>query len=134
MQVFLNLIKNSERAMLNEERRELTIAVKAEKHRVLIRFRDTGSGVSNPERLFRPFQHGAEATGLGLYLSRALMRSFRGDLRFEPEPRGANFVVEVSPARTRAEEETYGPGDPDITDRRSQPFSGEPQPIAGRRA
>ena len=69
-----------------------------------MRFRDTGCGVAHPERLFRPFQQQAEATGLGLYLSRAFMRSFRGDLRYEPEPEGSSFIVElsaVSPRRQR---------------------------------
>ncbi len=105
LQVFLNLIKNSQRAMLNQKVRELTVVAKAEKQRVLVRFRDTGGGVTNPERLFRPFQQGAQATGLGLYLSRAFMRSFRGDLRYEPEPHGASFIVDLSPAVTGWKEE-----------------------------
>ena len=126
MQVFLNLIKNSERALLNETRRELTVAARKEKHRITVRFTDTGGGVANPERLFRPFQHGAQTTGLGLYLSREFMRSFRGDLRYEPEPHGASFIVELSPV--------YGTGDPNFTGRRPQPVSGEPQPVVGGRA
>src|SRR5262249_25308971 len=126
MQVFLNLIKNSERAMLNEPRRDLTIAARNEKQRVTVRFVDTGGGVANPERLFRPFQEGAQTTGLGLYLSREFMRSFRGDLRYEPEPHGASFIVELSPV--------YGGGDTNPNNRRSQPVSREPQPIAGSRA
>src|SRR5205807_7853407 len=95
MQVFLNLTKNSERAMLDETHRELTVTAHAEKQAVIVRFSDTGCGVPNPDRLFRPFQVGAQATGLGLYLSRALMRSFRGDLRYEREPYGSCFIVEL---------------------------------------
>jgi len=45
--------------------------------------------------LFKPFQQRAEATGLGLYLSRAFMRSFQGDLHYEPGVGGACFVVEL---------------------------------------
>jgi signal transduction histidine kinase len=45
--------------------------------------------------LFRPFQHGADASGLGLYVSKAMARSFGGDLRFEPQRQGACFVVEL---------------------------------------
>ncbi|HTT85160.1 MAG TPA: PAS domain-containing sensor histidine kinase, partial [Rhizomicrobium sp.] len=132
LQVFLNLINNSERAMAKEALRELVLTAKLEKKRVQIRLRDSGSGVAHPERLFRPFQHGAQATGLGLYLSRALMRSFRGDVRYEPEPHGSSFIVELTPAVAREGEDSYGP-DPDPVDRRSQPLSGEPQPVAGRR-
>jgi two-component system sensor kinase FixL len=96
MQVFLNLIKNSERALQTQQRKELRITAEPIGPRVLLRFLDTGSGVRNPEDLFKPFQQRAESTGLGLYLSRAFMRSFQGDLRFESTSTGACFVVELS--------------------------------------
>jgi signal transduction histidine kinase len=96
MQVFLNLIKNSERAMSLQPRKELRISVETSDHRVLVRLQDTGCGVRNPTDLFKPFQQRAEATGLGLYLSRGFMRSFQGDLRYEPTASGACFVVELS--------------------------------------
>ncbi len=134
MQVFLNLTKNSERAMLNEERREFTVSARAGKQRVIIRFRDTGCGVANPGRLFRPFQEGAQATGLGLYLSRALLRSFRGDLRYEPEAQGSSFIVELSPVYSGDDKDSYGRADTDPADRRSQPLPGEPQAVTGGRA
>src|SRR5580704_1268466 len=113
MQVFLNLIKNSERAMSNRARRVLTVSARTEKERTVIEFRDTGGGVRNPERLFRPFQQGAQATGLGLYLSREFMRTFRGDLRYEPEPEGSSFMVELSPLLSGAGKESHESGDQD---------------------
>ncbi len=143
LQVLLNLTKNSERAMSRENLRELTIDARRDKQRITIRFRDTGCGVAHPERLFRPFQQQAEATGLGLYLSRAFMRSFRGDLRYEPEPAGSSFIVDLSavvPAagdgavRRLAQDAANGTTDPDIADRRPQPVSGEPRPVARSRA
>jgi C4-dicarboxylate-specific signal transduction histidine kinase len=142
LQVLLNLTKNSERAMSNETLRELTIAARRDKRRITLRFRDTGCGVAHPDRLFRPFQQQAEATGLGLYLSRAFMRSFRGDLRYEPEAVGSSFIVDLSAVvpgardgavRGLAEEttgESNGIADPDFADRRPQPVSGEPRPLA----
>lgn len=136
LQVFLNLTKNSERAMLHEQRRELAIEARCEKQRVTVRFRDTGCGVAHPDRLFRPFQQQAEATGLGLYLSRAFMRSFRGDLRYEPETPGSSFIVELSPvvtAENHAPPERHAAADPDSAGRRSQPLSGEPEPLARSR-
>ncbi|RRA47762.1 ATP-binding protein [Acidipila sp. EB88] len=65
--------------------------------RVRITVSDTGPGVPHPEFLFKPFQQQARAAGLGLYLSRALMRSFSGDLRHEPTAAGtgATFVIEL---------------------------------------
>ncbi len=127
LQVFLNLTKNSERAMADMPRRELLIAACRDKSHIVVRFRDTGCGVSHPDRLFRPFQHQAEATGLGLYLSRAFMRSFRGDLRYEAEPDGSSFIVELSaavPERTDTSADlTHATTDPDPSRRRPQPVS-----------
>jgi len=134
MQVFLNLIKNSERAMLQRTRRELVVEARFDNGRVAVQFRDTGGGVANPDRLFRPFQQGAQATGLGLYLSRAFMRSFRGDLRFEAEPDGSSFIVELSPVLAALDKEAYGNGDQDSVGRRPRPVPREPQPVAPGRA
>jgi two-component system sensor kinase FixL len=134
MQVFLNLTKNSQRAMLDQPSRKLKISARTDGHRVAIRVQDTGGGVLDPEHLFRPFQPGAQSTGLGVYLSRALLRSFRGDLHYEPElrrgaPGGATFVVELSPAPNATLKETHGPGSPDFAGGRSQSVPGQPQPV-----
>jgi PAS domain S-box-containing protein len=96
MQVFLNLTKNSERAVAKSAAPRIRVAACVEQQRVLISLSDNGGGVSNPDRLFKPFQQLAQATGLGLYLSRALMRSFGGDLRYQPGNGGATFIVEVA--------------------------------------
>ena len=93
IQVFLNLAKNSRRAMASAETKQLRIAAREEKGRVMIRFEDTGTGIASPENLFRPFQRGAESNGLGLYVSRAIMHSFGGDLRYEPRSEGCCFAV-----------------------------------------
>jgi PAS domain S-box-containing protein len=103
LQVLLNLVKNSQRALEDQEFRELTISACIEGERVVLRVRDSGSGVANPERLFQPFQPGAEATGLGLYLSRAFVRAFKGDLRYEPQPACCCFALDLTPF---AEEES----------------------------
>jgi len=129
MQVFLNLTKNSQRAMLDQPVRALKVTARAEGQRIVVRVQDTGGGVSHPERLFRPFQPGAQATGLGVYLSRALMRSFHGDLRYEPESGGAAFIVELSPVLTGNLKESYGTGNPDSAGGRSQPVPRQPQPV-----
>ena len=129
MQVFLNLTKNSQRAMLDHASRELKITARVEGQRIAVRVQDSGGGVEHPEHLFRPFQPGAQSTGLGVYLSRALMRSFRGDLRYEPEPHGATFVVELTPVPAGSLKDAYGPGNPDTAGGRSRPVPGQPQPV-----
>lgn len=93
IQVFLNLAKNSRRAMASTQTKQLRIAAREGRGTVTIRFEDTGSGIALPENLFRPFQRGAESSGLGLYISRAIMRSFGGDLSYEPRPEGCWFAV-----------------------------------------
>ncbi|HZL56915.1 MAG TPA: ATP-binding protein [Bryobacteraceae bacterium] len=131
MQVFLNLTRNSERAMEDRVRRELTVRTQVEPKRVTVQFRDTGCGVGYPERLFRPFQQQAQAAGLGLYLSRAFMRSFRGDLRHEPEPDGSSFMVELTPVLNG--KENYE-ADTDSARGRPQSVPREPEPLARSRA
>jgi len=95
MQVFLNLVKNSERAMECSKQRRLTISAAAENQCVVIRFEDTGHGVAFPDKLFQPFQREAAATGLGLYVSRAILRTFRGILQYEPREVGCSFAVSL---------------------------------------
>lgn len=76
-QVFLNLARNSQRAMESTERKQLTISSELESGAVIIRFEDTGVGIPSPYQLFKPFQQGANATGLGLYVSRAILPQLR---------------------------------------------------------
>jgi two-component system, LuxR family, sensor kinase FixL len=93
IQVFLNLAKNSQRAMMSVVKKQLRISAREERGTVVIRFEDTGTGIAAPENLFRPFLPGAESTGLGLYVSRVIMRSFGGELGYEPRAEGCCFAV-----------------------------------------
>lgn len=98
-QVFLNLARNSQHAMESTEKKQLTISSDLESNSVVIRFADTGTGISSPYELFKPFQRGANANGLGLYVSRAILRSSGGDLQFEPRKEGCCFAVSLTRAR-----------------------------------
>ena len=95
LQAFLNLAQNSLRAAAQSSLRELRVQVLESEEKVFVRFEDSGPGIAAPERLFQPFQAGAEGTGLGLYISRALVRSYGGDLRYEPRGLKCSFVVEL---------------------------------------
>ncbi len=96
LHIFMNLASNSQRALRAAEQRRLRITAVVDQNRVTVRFADSGPGVTHPDRLFQPFQQASDGTGLGLYLSRALARSFAGDLRYEPAAAGSCFVVELA--------------------------------------
>jgi PAS domain S-box-containing protein len=103
LQVFVNLARNSQQALEAAAERKLRVTAGVERDLVVVRFCDTGPGVANPDELFRPFQRGAHSMGLGLYISRAILRSHGGGLRYEPQTSGACFVVELWPVETGAE-------------------------------
>jgi signal transduction histidine kinase len=97
LQVFLNLVRNAEKALAPVENARLEIhAVCADGH-VRVKVSDNGPGVRDETSLFRPFGGGPSGSGLGLYLSRAMMLSFQGDLAYEPGASGATFVVDMNP-------------------------------------
>jgi signal transduction histidine kinase len=96
IQVLLNLTKNSQRALDPVAQKAIDIAVIPRTDGVSIRFTDSGPGVPADQKIFQPLQKGADATGLGLYLSRAFMRSFQGELRHDPLHPGCSFVVELA--------------------------------------
>jgi two-component system, LuxR family, sensor kinase FixL len=106
MQVFLNLVKNSQRAMEESKHKRLTISAAVEEQDIVIRFEDTGCGIAAPEKLFQPFQANAAATGLGLYVSRAILRTFRGDLHHEARTDGCSFAISLVPVGA-AQESVY---------------------------
>ncbi|WP_321476253.1 ATP-binding protein [uncultured Paludibaculum sp.] len=97
LQVFLNLSRNSVRAMENAERRDLRVTARLHGPAVEVRFQDSGPGVKNPERLFQAFQQGADAVGLGLFVSRAIVRASEGELYHEPSETGCTMCVRLKP-------------------------------------
>jgi signal transduction histidine kinase len=99
LQIFLNLAQNSSKAMQSSEQRKLTISAVVEHESVVVRFQDTGPGVTHPDELFAPFHRASGAKGLGLYVSRAIAHSFSGELTYEPLPAGSCFAVKLVPLR-----------------------------------
>jgi two-component system sensor kinase FixL len=97
LQVFLNLVRNAEKALAPVDRAKLDIYAGCVDGRVQVKLSDNGPGVKDPARLFRPFGSGATSSGLGLYLSRAMMLSFQGNLEYRPTTLGATFIVEMIP-------------------------------------
>jgi two-component system, LuxR family, sensor kinase FixL len=103
LQVFINLARNIRCVLSQSPCREVRISAKLETDLVAVRLYDSGPGVAQPDELFKPFQGGAHSSGLGLYISRAILRSYGGNLRYEPQPEGCCFVVELWPVEKHVE-------------------------------
>ncbi|MBI4892998.1 MAG: PAS domain-containing protein [Acidobacteria bacterium] len=98
MQALLNLTQNSLRAVEQIPEPTLSIRARGKGLEVEILITDSGPGIADPSHLFEPFQQASEHVGLGLYVARALLRSYGGDLRFHPLPQGCQFSVHLQAA------------------------------------
>jgi two-component system, LuxR family, sensor kinase FixL len=115
LQVLLNLTKNSQRALESVSEKIISVSVSVQKDGVRVRVSDNGPGIPPGHKLFQPLQKGADATGLGLYLSRAFMRSFRGDLRHDATRPGASFLIDLASAADPVEVKAELPYDSHTT-------------------
>jgi two-component system sensor kinase FixL len=97
LQVFLNLVRNAESALAPVDHARLELRAAQVDGLVQVKVSDNGPGVKDPASLFRPFGGGPSSSGLGLYLSRAMMLSFHGNLAYQPSASGATFVVDMIP-------------------------------------
>jgi two-component system, LuxR family, sensor kinase FixL len=104
LQIFLNLSQNSLRAVESMPERKLRISVELNTEDAIVTFTDSGPGVGNPDMLFHPFRPGADGSGLGLYISRELARSFGGDLQHVEREAGCEFCVMVPYATSETRE------------------------------
>jgi two-component system, LuxR family, sensor kinase FixL len=93
LQVFLNLSANSTRAVKSGGTARLEISSRIEEGHVVIQFADHGPGVDDESKLFQPFRENTDGTGLGLYIARAMMRGFGGELSYIATETGCRFDV-----------------------------------------
>jgi signal transduction histidine kinase len=49
--------------------------------------------MSDTSHLFQPFRPGSDGSGLGLYVSREMVKSFGGELHHIPTPEGCCFQI-----------------------------------------
>jgi PAS domain S-box-containing protein len=95
LQVFLNLTKNSRAALQNTQHGCVRVVAYFLDGSVVIRISDNGPGISSAERLFQPFQPGASSAGLGLFVSRAIIRTFGGELHHLQPAGECSFIIEL---------------------------------------
>lgn len=97
-QVIINLIKNAIQSFDEETNRLIEVkAYKDEKGRVLITVRDNGSGIDEEalSRIFTPFFTTKKSgSGIGLSLSRQIMRKHKGTLTVDTQiDEGTEFIM-----------------------------------------
>ena len=85
-QVFMNLVINAAEAMESSGR--LIIKAERDERHVIIKFIDNGRGISDEhiQRIFDPFfttKTSGRNTGLGLFVSFGIIKSFDGDIFVE---------------------------------------------------
>lgn len=106
-QVLVNLMTNAIDALRDAARRRLGIEALCLDARCIISVRDSGHGVRPDvvDRLFRPFVTSKPAgfgLGLGLAISRQIVRQLGGSLRLQAsEQDGARFVIEIPAAPSK---------------------------------
>jgi len=103
-QTLINLIKNAFRALEEVDEGRITLIARLDSEgRVLIMVRDNGPGIkqANLEKIFIPFYSTSQSkeftgggSGIGLSLSRQIMRMHRGTLTVQSEKeRGTTFTM-----------------------------------------
>ena len=105
-QVFLNILNNAYDAMRESGNpRYIEISSTSLDGYVEVRFKDSGTGIADPERIFDPFfttKEVGKGTGLGLSICYGIVHEHKGEISAQnnaPEP-GATFMVRL-PAATR---------------------------------
>lgn len=103
-QIMDNLTSNAIKYAKGENAK-VQLTVHADRHNIVIRFRDNGPGISpkNRKLVFKPFQRTKDATnsrkpgvGLGLALAKDTARSLGGDLKLEfGTLGGASFLLTI---------------------------------------
>jgi signal transduction histidine kinase len=101
-QVLLNLALNAMQAMPGGGR--ILVKATADGESLVVSVKDTGSGLSDAIQgsIFEPFvttKAPGKGTGLGLFVSRGIVREHGGDLTVESQPgEGATFVIRLPAA------------------------------------
>jgi PAS domain S-box-containing protein len=103
-QVFINILLNavdsfSEPSAVNKHDKKIIIRTDVGEDEVRITFADTGSGISdeNMNKIFEPFfttKKEGKGTGLGLWVSYGIVKSFQGEIRVKSKlGKGTTFII-----------------------------------------
>lgn len=101
-QVFVNILLNAVDAIQetqNKNNHKISVMTEVNDENVVITFSDTGKGIAeeNPNKVFEPFfttKKPGKGTGLGLWVSYGIIKSFQGDIRVKSElNKGTTFII-----------------------------------------
>lgn len=115
-QVLVNLIVNAQQALASAPSpRRLSLVTGREDGMQFVRVADNGPGIPDElrERIFDPFfttKAEGIGTGIGLSVSRAILREHGGELRLENPGVGASFVITLPIAERRSRTGGLTPG------------------------
>lgn len=88
-QVLINLLKNSVEAIPKERRGEITITTKSQENKFYLEIKDNGNGITKDvmQKIQEPFfTTKTNGTGLGVSLSREIIKAHDGQIVYESEP------------------------------------------------
>lgn len=104
-QVFVNILLNSVDAIIEKKRNNKVekISVKSENtdSEVILTFTDTGIGIKEDKlnKVFEPFfttKKEGKGTGLGLWVSYGIVKSFQGDIKIKSKlNEGTSFIIKL---------------------------------------
>ncbi len=95
-QILINLVKNAMEALESTENATIRISAYKEDQKTLIKVRDNGPGIPDEilENIFVPFYTTKESgSGIGLSLSRQIMRLHKGNIMVQATEEGTSFTL-----------------------------------------
>jgi C4-dicarboxylate-specific signal transduction histidine kinase len=96
-QVLINLIKNAMEAVKGQEKKSIALSAESRNERVIIRVWDNGRGIASEdiEKVFIPFYTTKKkGSGIGLSLSKQIMKLHKGSIHFQSDDSGTTFYIE----------------------------------------
>ena len=96
-QVLINLIKNAMDAVKGRSEKSILLSADSRNEKVIIRVRDNGKGIDaeDLEKVFIPFYTTKKnGSGIGLSLSKQIMRLHKGSIHFQSDDSGTVFNIE----------------------------------------
>lgn len=104
-QVFVNILLNAVDAIIEKEKpgdsEKITVTSESDDEYVTVTFSDTGKGIDekNQQKIFEPFfttKKEGKGTGLGLWVSYGIVKSFQGDIQVKSTlNKGTTFIIKL---------------------------------------